>query len=102
MDAIRESRQSVPVEPVEPGGTPNGCDTRVASVCPCGTVQGQEIVFQSADSVLSPDGVGQGLDQLVFSCALGVVLGYETLDVLLIGFEVVRREDDGLAGEPMA
>ena len=64
--------------------------------------QGQEIVFQSADAVLSPDGVGEGLDQLVFGWALGVVLGYEASDVLLVGFEVVGREDDGLAGESVA
>ena len=64
--------------------------------------QSQKIVFEGADAVLPPDGIGQGLDQLGFGGAFGVVFGYETLDVLLIGFQVVGGEDDGLAGESVA
>jgi hypothetical protein len=67
-----------------------------------GRAQTEEIVFESADAVLPPGGVRQGLDQLGFSGSFGVVLGFETLDVLLIGFEVVGGEDDGLAGESVA
>jgi len=64
--------------------------------------QGQEIVFESAHAILPPGGVGQRLDELAFGGAFGVVFGYETLDVLLVGFQVVGREDDGLAGESVA
>src|SRR5580698_9965251 len=37
-----------------------------------------------------------------FSGSFGVVFSYEMLDVLLVGFKVVGRQDDGLAGESVA
>ena len=48
---------------------------------------------------MTPGAVGQRLDELVFGGAFGVVFGGESLDVLLIGIEVVGGKDDDLAGE---
>ena len=49
-------------------------------------VVGEQVGFERGDTVDAPGGVGQGLDQLGFGGALGLVLGDETLDVLLVGF----------------
>lgn len=60
--------------------------------------EGEEIVFKGADAVLPPGRIGQGLDELGFGGALGVVFGGEGLDVALVGFEIVGGEDDDLSG----
>jgi hypothetical protein len=61
--------------------------------------QGEEIVFECGDAVDAPGGVGEGLDEMGFDGAAGVVFVAEGVAVGAVGVEVFAGEDDDLAGE---
>ena len=62
----------------------------------------EEIIFHGSDAVEAPVGVGDRLDRLGFEQTLRLELGVKLGAVLLVGREIVFRENDGLAGETMA
>jgi len=64
--------------------------------------EGEEIVLKSGDAVEAPCSVGEGLDEVGFGGAVGVVFVGEGLHVALVGFEILTGEDDDLAGETVA
>src|SRR5580700_7388716 len=55
--------------------------------------EGEEIGFEHGDAVESPEGVGEGLDQVGFG-----VYGF----YVMVGVEVLVGQDDDLAGEAVA
>ena len=62
----------------------------------------EEIGFYRDDAVEAPGGVGQGLDEIGFGGALGMVFVCEGFEVALVGFEVLGGHDYDLAGESVA
>jgi hypothetical protein len=64
--------------------------------------QSKEIVFERRDAVDAPGGVGEGLHQVGFAGAAGVVFVAEGVAVGAVGVEVFAGEDDDLAGESVA
>ena len=64
--------------------------------------EGEEVGFHGSDAVEAPGSVGDGLSEVGFGGALGLVLEVEGLGVLLVGGEVVGGQDDDLAGEAVA
>jgi len=53
-----------------------------------GDAKHEEIVFEHGDSVQAPGGVGQGLDEMDFGGAFGMVFVGERFYVELVDFEV--------------
>ncbi len=78
------------------------CSGASAKVGLVGGGKGQEVGFEGGDSVQAPGGVGEGLDQMGFGCAFGMVFVGEGLVVALVGSEVLGGHDDDLAGESVA
>ena len=58
----------------------------------------EDIGFDGGDAVLAPGGVGQGLDEMGFGGALGIVFVGERFQVGLVCFEVLGGHDDDPAG----
>jgi len=60
---------------------------------------GEQIGFDRGDAVESPGGVGEGLDEVSFGGAFGLVFGREGAEVSFVGFVILGGHDDDLAGE---
>jgi hypothetical protein len=67
-----------------------------------GDAHGEEICFEGRDAVEAPGGVGQGLDQMGFGCALRIVLVMERFQMGLITLEILGGHDDDLGCEAVA
>ena len=65
-------------------------------------VLGQQFGFEEGDAVEAPGGVGDFVDQLSLGGGAGLVLVEKLLDVALVGFGVLGRQDGGAGSETMA
>ena len=66
-----------------------------------GDAERKEIGLERRDAVELPGGVGEGLDELGFGGAFGLVFVEERSAVALVGGEIFGGQDDGVAGESM-
>src|SRR5207302_3322862 len=64
--------------------------------------QCKHIGFEGSGAIQAPGEIGYGLGELNLGGVLRLVLIEESFAVALIGGEVVRWQDDGLASEPVA
>jgi hypothetical protein len=55
--------------------------------------------FQGGDTVQTPAGIGETLDDFILAFVLRVMVAKETFDVLLICGGIVGRQQDGATGE---
>jgi hypothetical protein len=67
--------------------------------CALTSREAKEAVFHGADAIEPPIGIGDGLDAFGFEQTLRLELGVELAAVILIGCEIFRGEDDGVACE---
>src|SRR5262249_49516300 len=67
-----------------------------------GGLEGEQIVFEHAEAVEAPGGVGQSLHVLLFEDAAGAQFVFPAGDESAIGGEVFRGQDDALSGEAVA
>src|SRR5260370_19877915 len=63
--------------------------------------QCKHIGFEGSGAIQAPREIGYGLGELNLGGVLGLVLIEESFAMALIGDEVVGRQDDGLASEPV-
>src|SRR5260370_563640 len=63
--------------------------------------QCKHIRFEGSSAIQAPGKIGYGLGELDLGGVLGLVLIEESFAMALIGDEVVRWQDDGLASEPV-
>jgi hypothetical protein len=63
---------------------------------------GKELGFEEWDAVEAPRGIGDFVDELSLGGVGGLILIEKLLDVALVGFGVLGRQDSGLGSETVA